>query len=324
MSQSRHELKVGVFVLVCLILVAILLLQFSKGITIFRPTKTIILTAGNIGGLKPRASVLMSGVQVGTVADTKLSPEGTNVSIFLKIYSQYIIRSDARFIIEQSGFLGDQYVAIYPGMNQGTILTNYSVAHAEEPFNLLAAARSANGFIERMDGAAKKLDDAINDVRRLVLNEKTLTNLSFTVSTLRQVSEDASTAVGNLNGLITSNAAGAGTAVTNLVLFTEDLRKLAGNAQSVLTTNAPELSMAVSNLQTSTAMLTNLLGEAEAGRGLAGALFKNQQLAGHVSILVSNLAVSSENLNRLGLWHFLWYHPKPPKTNAAPARWRQP
>ena len=113
----------------------------------------------------------MSGVQVGTVAETRLSPEGTNVSIYLKIYNQYIIRDDARFIIEQSGFLGDQYVAIYPGLNQGTILTNNAVAHAEEPFNLLAAARSANGFIQRIDTAAKKLDDAINDVRRLVLNE---------------------------------------------------------------------------------------------------------------------------------------------------------
>ena len=210
MSQPRQELKVGFFVLICLILVAILLLQFSKGVTIFHPTKTIILTASNIGGLRPRASVLMSGVQVGTVAETRLSPEGTNVFIFLKIFNQYVIRDDAHFIIEQSGFLGDQYVAIYPGLNQGIILTNDAVAHAEEPFNLLAAARSANGFIQRIDGAAKKLDDAISDVRRLVLNEKTLTNLAFTVSTLRQVAEDASATVNDINALIKTNgAAGA-------------------------------------------------------------------------------------------------------------------
>lgn len=322
MSQSRQELKVGVFVLFCLILVAALLLQFSKGITFFHPTKTIILTAGNIGGLKPRASVLMSGVQVGTVGDTKLSPEGTNVSIYLKVYSQYLIRDDARFVIEQSGFLGDQYVAIYPGLNQGNILTNNSIARAEEPFNLLAAARSANGFIQRIDGAAKKLDDAINDVRRLVLNEKTLTNLSLTITTFRQVSEDASATVNNINTLIKTNGAQASTAVSNLVLFTEDLRTLAGNAQGILNTNGPQLSMAVSNVQISTAMLTNMLGNAQAGNGLVGSLFKNQDLANHVSLIASNLAVTADNLNRLGLWHFLWYHPKPPKTNAPATRSR--
>ena len=39
---------------------------------------------------------------------------GTNVTITLKLYSQYIIHKDARFLIEQSGFLGDQYVGIMP------------------------------------------------------------------------------------------------------------------------------------------------------------------------------------------------------------------
>jgi len=35
MSQSRLQLKVGVFVFFCLILVAALLIQFSKGLTLF-------------------------------------------------------------------------------------------------------------------------------------------------------------------------------------------------------------------------------------------------------------------------------------------------
>lgn len=316
MSQSNREVKVGLFVLVCLILVAGLLLQFSKGVTLFHPTKTIILNANNIGGLRVRASVLMSGVQVGTVAETRLSPEGTNVFIFLKIYNQYVIRDDARFVIEQSGFLGDQYVAVYPGLNQGAILTNNAVAHAEEPFNLLAAARSANGFIQRIDTAAKKLDDAINDVRRLVLNETTLTNLAVTISTFRKVSEQASTTVSGINGLIETNGAHVGVAISNLVLFSEGLKTLGSNAEGILDTNGAQISLAVSNLQISTAILTNLLGEAQAGHGLVGALFKNQDTANNVSILASNLAVTSDNLNRLGLWHFLWYHPKPPKTNA--------
>ena len=97
MSQSRLQLKVGVFVFFCLILVAALLIQFSKGLTLFRQTYDIILKTANVGGLRPRASVLMSGVQVGTVSDIQLSPQGTNVAIVLKIYSQYVIRSDARF-----------------------------------------------------------------------------------------------------------------------------------------------------------------------------------------------------------------------------------
>src|SRR5262245_19040154 len=108
MSKSRLEWRVGLFVLVGLLLLAALLIQFSKGTTFFRPTMHILLRAGNVGGLKLRAQVLMAGVQVGSVSDIRLGPQGTNVTITLKIYSQYIVHKDARFLIEQSGFLGDQ------------------------------------------------------------------------------------------------------------------------------------------------------------------------------------------------------------------------
>ena len=51
--------------------------------------------------------MLVAGVSVGSVSDIKLDDGGTNVTIFLKIYKDYKIHGDARFVIEQSGFLGD-------------------------------------------------------------------------------------------------------------------------------------------------------------------------------------------------------------------------
>src|SRR2546423_5682086 len=133
MSKSRLEWKVGLFVLIGLVLLAALLLQISKGTTFFRPTIQILLRAGNVGGLKMRAQVLMAGVQVGTVSDIRLGPQGTNVTIRLKLYDQYVIHKDAQFLIEQSGFLGDQYVAIMPTKNQGDVFHDGDTAEAEAP-----------------------------------------------------------------------------------------------------------------------------------------------------------------------------------------------
>src|SRR5271165_1080469 len=185
MRNNRLEIKVGFFVVICLVILAALMIQFSKGTTFFRPIYTIYLNAPNVGGLRPKSSVLMSGVQVGTVSSTTLSPEGTNVNIGLKIYDQFVIHRSARFVIEQFGFLGDQYVAIYPEGNTGPALKDGDETEAQEPFNLLEVARNAGGFIKRIDETASRLNDAINDVRRLVLNERTLTNLAITVSNLR-------------------------------------------------------------------------------------------------------------------------------------------
>ncbi|MDB6016787.1 MAG: Mammalian cell entry related domain protein [Pedosphaera sp.] len=312
MSKSRYEIKVGLFVLLCLVILAVLMLQFSKGTTFFRPTYTIAVKSSNAGGLRPRASVLMAGVQVGTVAQTLLSPEGTNVTIYLKIYKQYVIHRSARFVIEQYGFLGDQYISIYPNGNTGPPLEPGDVASAQEPFNLLEVARGAQGFIQRIDETAQKLNDAINDVRRLVLNEQTLTNLAVTVGTFRQVSEDALVTVQNINQLVVSNGVPAGTAISNLVVFSEQLNGVAQTAQGILNTNGPQIATAINNVQVSTAMLTNLLGEVQAGHGLAGALFKNDEMSGNFSLLASNLAVTSSNLNRLGLWRVIRGPKHPP------------
>src|SRR5204862_2868239 len=81
MSHPRLEWKVGLFVFIGLALLAGLLLEFSKGLSLFRPTYQIYLRAENIGGLKPRADVLMSGVQVGTVSAIQLAPDGKSVTI---------------------------------------------------------------------------------------------------------------------------------------------------------------------------------------------------------------------------------------------------
>src|SRR5262245_40315107 len=109
MGRSNLEKKVGLFVAIGLMLLAVLLLQFSKGTTFFRSTYELRMKTGNVGGIKARANVLMSGVPVGNVSRIELAPDGKTVTIFLKIYGNFKIHRDARFVIEQSGFLGDQY-----------------------------------------------------------------------------------------------------------------------------------------------------------------------------------------------------------------------
>jgi phospholipid/cholesterol/gamma-HCH transport system substrate-binding protein len=321
MSKSRLEWKVGLFVLVGLLLLAGLAIQFSKGTTLFRPTKLILLRAGNVGGLKVRAQVLMSGVQVGTVSDIRLGPQGTNVTITLKIYDQYIIHKDARFLIEQSGFLGDQYVAIAPTKNEGDMFHDGDTAEAESPFNMQEVARSAAGFLARVDETAKKLNDAIADVRRLVLNEHTLTNLSRTVDNFSVVSEHALATVDNVNGLVETNSPSVNLAVSNLVLFSKEINSFAASFSSVVSSNTTEISSAVKNIESSTVVLKNLLEDVKDGKGVAGSLIRNEQMATNLSEIISNLNVTTSNLNRSGLWGILWQH-KPAKTTAAapPAR----
>ncbi|MGD0349595.1 MAG: MlaD family protein [Verrucomicrobiota bacterium] len=318
MDKSRLETKVGLFVFVGLVLLAVLLIQFSKGTSIFRGTYELRLHAANVGGLKQRASVLLSGVQVGGVSDIQLAEDGKSVTILLKIYKNCKIHKDARFVIEQSGFLGDQYVAIIPTANSERLLVNGDVVDCQEPFNLLEVARSASGFIQRIDDTAKKLDASITDLRRVVLNEQTLTNFTVVINNMRSFSDQALGAVGDVNALIATNGSQLGLALSNAVFFSQELIRLANAAEGVVTNNGQDISAAIKNIEASTEVLKKLADDLQSGKGLAGTVLQNEQLATNVQTIANNLAVASSNLNRLGLWRFLWHH-EPLPTNAPAA-----
>jgi len=317
MEKSHQEIKVGLFVLVGLVLLAVLLLQFSKSTSIFRGTYELRLHASNVGGLKERASVLLAGVQVGTVSGIELAPDGKSVTILLRVYKDYKIYHDARFVIQQSGFLGDQYVAVIPTINQLPVWTNGADVDCEAPFNLQETARAAAGFIQRIDETAQKLDAAVSDVRRLLLNTETLTNLSAAVGNLRDFSEQATNMVANINLLVATNGEQVDLAVSNVVFFSQDLIHLSDDARGVVSTNGAEISAAVKNIETSTETLKTLMDDLQSGKGLVGTLLKNEQLSTNVQAVAANLAIATSNLNQLGLWHFLWHHELPP-TNAPP------
>lgn len=321
MNVSRLEWKVGLFVSIGLILLAALLIEFSKGLTLFHSTYTLYLHANNAGSLRPRAQVLMSGVQVGTVSDINLAPTGKYVVIDLRIYSKFKIYSDARFVIEQSGFLGDQYVAIVPTGNQGEPLTNNAIVQTEAPFNLQEVARSASGFLHRLEQTAQQVNTSISDLQRLLLNEHTLTNLAVAAVNLRSVSEHALATLDGLNAVIATNAPALSLSGSNLVAFSEHLKSSGTALDEVLATNSPALNEAVKNIESSTAVMKNLMTDVQAGKGLAGAVLRNEQLAANMQQIVYNLSVTTSNLNRAGLWGILWRQKQPrmrPPSEEAP------
>ena len=315
MKPSRLEGKVGLFVFVGLVLLAVLLIQFSKGTTFFRSTYDLLLNTPTVGGLKPTAQVLMSCVQVGQVQGMRLTPDGKSVTIILRIYQPYQIHKDARFVIETAGFLGDQYIAIRPTKNEAPLFQPGDEAWAEAPLDLQEVARSAAGLLVHIDSAATNINDALSEARRTILSERSLTNVSATFANFHTVSERSLAVLDNVDSLVATNRPAVSIALSNLVFFSEQLNQSAGALRELVATNSPDIEVAVKNIESSSATLKHLLEGVQEGKGLAGKLLENEEIAANVSQIVNNLSITTSNLNRLGLWGILRQH-KPPRTNA--------
>src|SRR5438067_361072 len=153
MNETRFALKVGIFVALGILLVAALLVVFSKGLNLFTPTYELRLRSATVGGLKNRAAVLLNGVSIGNVVGTEVAPGSRGVIIRVRINSKYSIHDDARFAIEQIGFLGDQFIAIYEQESKAPapILQPGAEVAVEEPLNIEKTVRSATSLIQRVD-----------------------------------------------------------------------------------------------------------------------------------------------------------------------------
>src|SRR5882672_794756 len=160
MSEKSHAGKVGLFVFVGIVLIAALMLNFSRGVGLFKSKYELTMRTRSVAGLKPRAAVFLSGVQIGNVKDVGLDPK-TGVVVHLTILKEFALHKDSRFVIEQQGVLGDQFVNITPGTPDAPLLQDGDTVEGAEPFNLQEVAQSANNLIKRFDQLGATVSEAI-------------------------------------------------------------------------------------------------------------------------------------------------------------------
>lgn len=309
MSQLRLEWKVGAFVFVALVLLAGLLVQFSKGTVFVTGTYEILLKTKNVGGIKKGAAVLMAGVPIGSVGGVELTPDGRDVLVRLRLLKQRTVRQDAVFTIEQAGFLGDQYVSVTPTRNTGAYLQEGALVTCEEPFNIQETARSAAGFLRRIDVTAQKLNDAVVRLDKTLLSDTNLSSITVAIENFKLLSEKALQTVESLDQVINTNAVKVAVGMSNLVEFSHQLNRIGADLHQTLITNREHFTATMKNMDSASGLVNDLLTNLQAGNGLAGSLLNDRQLQKQMGMTVSNMAVASSNLARFGLL----YKPRPVK-----------
>lgn len=302
MSKPRLELKVGLFVTICLIALALIVMRFSKGAGLFTSTYKINLRTENVGGVIPGVAVLMAGVPIGNVLTTDLEEGGHTVLMQVKIKSKFQIRGDAIFSIKQAGLLGDRFISVVPGKNQADFLKDNQTVNCEEPFDLQEVARSTAGLMRRVDQTAQQLNTAVARLDTTLLSGETLTNITTSVANFRLLSERTLGVVSNVDNVIKGNSAGLSLAVTNFGTFSAQLNRVARELEETVISNRTELTAAIKNVENATMKADQLLAEVQSGHGVAGTLIKNEKLSQDVANTLSNLSVFSSNLNQQGLW----------------------
>lgn len=115
--QTLIEIWVGVFVLISIAAFVMVAMQVSNFSALKeRPTYQVSALFDNIGGLKVRAPVKMSGVTIGRITAIGIDAKTFRARVDMEIDGQFNELSlDTSASILTSGLLGDQYIGLSPG-----------------------------------------------------------------------------------------------------------------------------------------------------------------------------------------------------------------
>jgi len=315
MSRKNQAVKVGAFVFIGLVLIAVLMLNFSRGVGLFKPRYNLAMTTRSVAGLKEGADVFLSGVKIGSVRRIRLDQKNKGVIVQLAILKEFPLHKDSRFVIEQQGVLGDQFVNIAPGSPEASLLQDGDIVEGTEPFNLQEVAQSANNLLKRFDQLGSVVGEAITRLNSQILDAQTLSNLSRTIQNFQALPGHVESLIDNASGVISNAGPTLTVSLTNLLEFSRKLQNVAMEVDEAIVTNRVELNESMKNLRDTTASLKKMTADMQAGKGLAGALLGDEQLRAQISLTVSNLVVVTDNLAK----HGLLYKPKQPSTPTAPS-----
>jgi phospholipid/cholesterol/gamma-HCH transport system substrate-binding protein len=132
-TTRTQEIWVGLFVALALVGLFMLAMKMSnfasyKAKDVYR----VNVLFENVGGLKPRSPVTVSGVRVGRVESIVYDHEEWQARVVLAIEKGFdFFPSDTSASIYTAGLLGEQYIALEPGAEDEELKDGSTIRHSQ-------------------------------------------------------------------------------------------------------------------------------------------------------------------------------------------------
>lgn len=123
-SSRKIEIMVGAFVALALLAFFIMVMNISNLASLTTDKGyNIVASFDNIGGLRPRAKVTLSGVNIGRVTSIGYDKKTFRAVVNMKINVGIdYLPSDTQASIYTSGLLGEQYISLEPGAEDDVLV----------------------------------------------------------------------------------------------------------------------------------------------------------------------------------------------------------
>lgn len=287
MSNERKgtEFFVGLFLFIGFGVIATMIVTFGRLGQGMEDRYPLRVRFPNASGLVKGSTVLLSGAQIGVVAQApKLTGDNYEVEVGLLIRDTVKLPRTSAFQIRSSGMLGDSYVDVLPPQK-------FTPDDFARPDELITGLRT--GGLDELTSKGSQMMDTLNtDVLRKVsatldeikettanlneklLSEKNLKNVEDTFANLKKTTEEFSKTARDLD------------------LMVNRAQEVVDSAKGTMKTvdgAAGELKITLSDFQKTSESARTLMAKATHGDGPLGLLVSDKQTAEDLRALIANM-----------------------------------
>lgn len=309
------QLRVGIFVLVGLAVLAFLILNSTGDFNPFEKKLRIKARFAAADGLKEGSDVQIAGVRIGKVETVSLlppdSPEDSKIEAVMAVDSELSgrpiterIRTDSTAqLVALNMLANDKLINITPGTQKGSPVTEGHVLESTDAISINQLTKTGNDLLQQINKLAVPANEILNKANQgegtlgaIVNDESLYRNLDATVAetkltitklqtTLDKVNRGDGTAGKLLNDAELYN--NLNRTVSQLEAISSDIRAGRGTAGKFVTDDAlyNETRAAIIDLRTSAAKINAIADDFKListdlveGKGTAGKFLKDEKL----------------------------------------------
>lgn len=173
---KRTELKVGIFIILGLIILAMLIISFGFKSSELSKTYPLTVQFNYTSGVVVGAPVRYAGVDSGIVKGIELDQIHNHVLLNLLIHEQVKIRQDCRVIINSLGIIGEKYVEFIPQSITAEYIKPGEILIGEDPMALGDMMEQGLKFVENLETKVNLIfsDQLIEDIHSILNQIKQL------------------------------------------------------------------------------------------------------------------------------------------------------
>ena len=283
MARFSPEVKVGLFVLAGLLVIAYMSLKVGGPKRAEEQGYNLVALFESASGLKTDTPAEVAGIRVGYVEGIELY-EG-KAMVTLKIRSGVQLGPDSRAMIRTRGVLGDRFVELIPGVEDEPPL---------QPGDVIGKTTSQVD----VDTLLIQLSSIAEDVKVVTGSLRDAMGGDEGEVALREILENTKNVTRSLNALVERNTENLEQIMVNFRAFSSDMKDLSGVNKENVTALISNVKAASETIEGTLVSLRDIVDKVSRGEGTFGRLLQDESTVDELNETLVSLRDISGKISR--------------------------